>query len=323
MVPNGTRARHGKGFLHEIDHRTPTYNVHLDEYVSIGWMVPWKDQAETNAGLKREFSLAIVNQASLWCFDMWGGVFATPETMALVARGKQLWDQFGRLPLRSRAEVALVVDPHSARYLNDLHPDVSKIYQGTRNQLNRLGAPFEVYSLNDLPHVDLERIRLVVIPGLFVITPEKRALLERHLFTRDRTVLFAYAPGIVRGNKLDPEGVRELAGTAFGTPGVSGLPREGWKSVYVPRYEDITPAMLRQLAQGAGVALYSEDAVPVFANERLVAIHFAQGGRKTITLPGDFRHVKELFRGRQIPVEHRRFAYEFESPDTALFELVP
>ncbi|MDD5708735.1 MAG: hypothetical protein PHR35_22705, partial [Kiritimatiellae bacterium] len=51
MVSNGTRLPNGKGFLHEIDHRTHTYNVHLDEYVAIGWMVPWKDQAETDAGL--------------------------------------------------------------------------------------------------------------------------------------------------------------------------------------------------------------------------------------------------------------------------------
>jgi hypothetical protein len=35
-----------------MDHRTPTYNVKLDEFVSIGWVAPWKDQAETDAGLK-------------------------------------------------------------------------------------------------------------------------------------------------------------------------------------------------------------------------------------------------------------------------------
>jgi len=49
MVPNGTRLLNGKGFLHEIDHRMPTYNVQLDELVSIGWMVPWENQAETDA----------------------------------------------------------------------------------------------------------------------------------------------------------------------------------------------------------------------------------------------------------------------------------
>ena len=130
MVPNGTRRLHNKGFLHEIDHRTPTYNVKLDEFVSIGWMVPWKDQAQTNAGLKREFALAIINQASLWCFDMWGGVFQTPETMRLVEQSKKLWDQYGATPLKSRAEVALVVDPHSARYLNDLHPAIPRSSAG-------------------------------------------------------------------------------------------------------------------------------------------------------------------------------------------------
>ena len=75
MVPNATRLLNKKGFLHEIDHRTPTYNVKLDEFVSIAWMVPWKTQAETDAGFKREFALATINQTSLWCFDMWGGGF--------------------------------------------------------------------------------------------------------------------------------------------------------------------------------------------------------------------------------------------------------
>lgn len=323
MVPNGTRCLHRKGFLHEIDHRTPTYNVKLDEFVSIGWMVPWKDQAETNAGLKREFALAIVNQTSLWCFDMWGGVFQTPETMKLVEQSKKLWDQYGATPLQGRAEVALVVDPHSARYLNDLHPAAAQIYQGTRNKLNRLGAPFEVFSFNDLPRADLRPYRLVIFPGLFVVTPEKLAVLKRHVFRDNRTVLFAYAPGICDGKSLDPERVKILTGTTFQTPGITTVRRDGWTSVYVPRYEDLTPQVLRQTAVAAGVTIVCQDAVPVYANERLVAIHTAQGGEKTITLPSDCRQVRELYTGLMSPVRQRRFCYTFKTPDTALFELVP
>ena len=323
MVPNGTRVLNGKGFLHEIDHRTPTYNVKLDEFVSIGWMVPWKDQAETDAGLKREFSLAIINQASLWCFDMWGGVFQTPETMQVVARSKSLWDQYGALPLKTRAEVALVVDPHSTRYLNDLHPTIPHIYQGTRNKLNRLGAPFEVFSFNDLARADLGQYRLLVIPGLFVVTPEKMEVLKKHVFNNHRTVLFAYAPGLCDGQSLDPDRVTELTGTAFKTPGVSTVERDGWKAVYVPGYEEITPQVLRQVAVDAGVTIVCQDAVPVYANERLVAVHVAQGGDKAITLPADCRQVRELYTGQVIPVAARRFTYTFKTPDTALFELVP
>jgi len=85
MVPIGTLKLRNKGFfLHEIDHGTHTYNCNLDEYVSIGWMQLWKDQFETDAGLKREFSLATINNTSLWCFDMWGKVFDTPQTLQIV-----------------------------------------------------------------------------------------------------------------------------------------------------------------------------------------------------------------------------------------------
>ena len=322
MVPNGTRRLNGKGFLHEIDHRTPTYNCALDEFVSIGWMVPWKDQAETDAGLKREFALAIVNQASLWCFDMWGGVFKTPETMKVVARSKKLWDDFAALPLKSRAEVALVVDPQSARLLNDQHPAVPKIYQGTRNALNRLGAPFEVFSFNDLPRADLTPYKVLVFPGLFEVTPEKRETLTKFALAGNRSVVFVYAPGISDGKSLDAGRVKELAGVPFKTKEVKATPRDGWTAVYLPDFDAVTPQALRRVAAAAGVTLYCEDAVPVYANERLVAIHVAKGGGRTVTLPAACREVRELYTGQVIPVAERRFHYTFATPDTALFEMV-
>ncbi|MFA6543720.1 MAG: hypothetical protein WCS99_04795 [Limisphaerales bacterium] len=322
MVPNATRLLNKKGFLHEIDHRTPTYNVKLDEFVSIGWMFPWKDQAETDAGLKREFALAIINQASLWCFDMWGEVFKTPETMKVVAQSKKLWDQYGVMPLKSRAEVALVVDPQSARYLNDLHAAIPQIYQGTRNKLNRLGAPFEVFSFNDLSRADLARYRLFVFPGLFEITQEKMNVLRKHVLNNNRTALFLYAPGICDGKSLDPARVKALTGTAFKVPGVSTVQHEGWKAVYVGNYAELTPAMLKKSAREAGVTIYCDDEVPVYANERLVAIHMAQGGEKTITLPIDCRQVRELYTGRAETVKAGQFRHAFKTPDTALFELI-
>jgi hypothetical protein len=321
MVPNGTRRLNGKGFLHEIDHRTPTYNCNLDEYVSIGWMVPWKDQAETDAGLKREFALAIINQTSLWCFDMWGGVFKTPETMTVVAQSKRLWDAYASLPLKSRAEVALIVDPQSARLVNDQNPLVAQIYQGTRNKLNRLGAPFDVFSLNDLLKADLSQYKMLVFPGLFELTPEKAEVMKKFALNKDRTVVFAYAPGLSDGKTLDVARVKALTGTAFKTPGVSTVKQAGWTAVYASTYDALTPQVLRQAAVGAGVTIYCEDAVPVYANERLVAIHVAQGGEKTVTLPVACREVKELYTGRVAPVADKRFQYTFASPDTALFEM--
>jgi len=193
--------------------------------------------------------------------------------------------------------VALVVDPQSVRYLNDRHPMVAEIHQGTRNKLNRLGAPFEVFSFNDLPRADLGQYRLLVFPSLFVVTPEKMAVLKKYAFNNHRTVLFAYAPGICDGKSLDPGRVKSLTGTAFQTPGLSTVEHDDWRAVYVPSYETMTPQTLRQAAVEAGVTIYCQDAVPVYANERLVAIHVAKGCEKTVTLPVDCRQVRELYTG--------------------------
>lgn len=323
MVPNGTRVRYGKGFLHEIDHRTPTYNCDLDEFVSIDWMYPWKDQTETNAGLKREFALAIINQASLWCFDMWGGVFKTQETMKLIKQSKFSWDNHASLPTQNCAEVALIVDPQSTRYINDKdHDVVAQIYQETRNKLNRLGAPFEVFSFNDIGHVDLSSYKMLIFPGLFTVTPEKRSILEKYIFNSNRTVFFAYAPGMCNGQDLDTARVKELTGTAFNTPGVNIVQYDDWKSVYTPSYDEITPAVLKQLATDAGVNIYCKEEVPVYANSRLLMIHTADGGNMEVTLPRQYSKITELYSNKIVAKKTSEFNFKFNSPDTALFELI-
>ena len=322
MAPNGTRLRYGKGWLHEIDHRTHTYNYKLSDTVSIGPNSPCKNQEETTAVLKREFALAIVSHASLWCFDMWGGVFKTPETREVVGQAKRLWDAYASKHWKSLAEVALVVDPQSARLLNDCNPAVPHINQKTREKLNRLGAPYEIFSVNDLPHVDLARIKLLIFPGLFEITPERMAMLRKYAFTNNRSIIFAYAPGISDGKTLDPARVKQLTGTEFLTQKKCVVQQDGWQAIYVPGWDGwITTESLRQSAKDAGVTLYCEESVPVYANEGLVAIHMAQGGEKKITLPVECKSAKELFTGKVVPVQNRILTYFFASPDTALFEM--
>lgn len=322
MVPNGTRKRYGKGFLHEIDHRTPTYNCDLDEYVSISWMHPWKNQAETNAGLKREFALAMINQASLWCFDMWGGVFKTQETMKLVEQSKCLWNKYASLQEQSCAEVALIVDPQSARYINDQNPIVLEIYKETRNKLNRLGAPFEVFSFNDLAHVDLSSYKMFIFPGLFTVTPEKMNILKKYIFNSNHTVLFMYAPAICNGKNLDITRIKKLTGIAFNTPGITTVSQGNWNAVYAPDYETVTPKLLKKLASNAGVNIYCKEEIPVYTNEGLLMVHTADGGEIKITLPRKFSKITELYSNKVVAENVSEFSFKFDTPDTGVFELL-
>jgi hypothetical protein len=224
--------------------------------------------------------------------------------------------------VKSCAEVALVVDPQSARYLNDRHAAIPQIYQGTRGKLNRLGAPFEVLSFNDLPHADLDSYKLFVFPGLFEVTPEKLEVLKKYVFNKNRTVLFVYAPGICDGKSLDTARVKKLCGTEFGTKGISIVNMENWKSVYASDYVEVTPQVLKLLAADAGVNIYCEQEVPVFANSRLLAIHTASGGEIEVTLPGYYSQVTELYSGRIVAKDASGFVFTFAMPDTRMFELV-
>ncbi len=324
MAPNGTRVRFGKSWLHEIDHITHTCKDSQNQSVP-GMNRAWDTQEKTNAGLKREFALATISGASLWCFDMWGGWFNTPETMDVIEKSRQIWEKHSSKRYKGAAQIALIADPQSAFYICDKYIDkdlkVLDVYAGTRTKMNLLGAPFEIFSFDDLPHVNLDQYKFIVFPASFKITQERLKMLKEHVFKNGRTLLFAYAPGIIDGKTLDTNRVRDFAGFDYGAEGVNVSDKGDYKIAYIAKYKDITPEVLRKLAEDAGVHIYFDEYAPVFANERLLAVHTATGGKKTVRLPKKYSQVRELYSGKVVAEDADSFEYEFKKPDTALFEL--
>lgn len=310
----GTLKRHGKRYMHETDHRTSTTNQ--------GVGLKSNSQAADNALLKREACFALINHSSMWWFDMWGGYYTVPETLDLIKRIREVWDRFRDDRSGSIAEVLLIADPQSALHLAERHPDSGKVFNGTQNKLNRLGAPYDAYSFNDIPSLDMSRYKLVVFPGTFEITPQRKEILEKHVLKDNRTVFWNYAPGILDGEKLDIDNVQKWTGVKYGSPGVNKLVRDGWTSVYAHSYDETTPDVLKTVAVEAGVTLYCESKNPVFANARLFSVHTVEGGPQKITLPRKCRRVVDVFDEKTIAENVTEFIYEFKKPDTVLFETV-
>ncbi|MDX9793919.1 MAG: hypothetical protein RBU24_10460 [Kiritimatiellia bacterium] len=309
QLVQGTLLRHGKRYLHEIDHRTHA--------VGNGW----KTQAEDNAGLTREAAYALVNHASLWWFDMWGGWFNKEETRGLIGRITAVSAAYADDRSPSIAEVLLVADPQSACYLNEKMPHASAMAHRFRDQVSRTGAPYDVYSFNDLAVIDLSRYKAVFLPATLLITPERADLLMRRVLKNGRTVVWAYAPGICDGKSLDIARVKQWTGSDYKTPGPAAVAMDGWTSVYAFEYKTLTPFALREIMRRAGVHLYVEGENPVFANARLLAVHCKEGGEKKISLPQSCKKVVDVLTGTTIAENATSFTYRFEKPDTALFEL--
>ncbi len=312
QLVHGTALRYGKRYLHEIDHRTHC----------VGGGNAWKTQAEDDAGHTREAAFSLINHTSLWWFDMWGGWYKTEQTRQLIGRLKKVSDTYVNDRSPSVAEVLLIADPQSACYVNEKMPHASAMTRQFREKLSRTGAPFDVYSFNDLPVIDLSRYKVVCLPATLLITPERAEILKRHVLKGNRTVVWVYAPGLCDGKSLDTARVKQWTGTAYGTPGPATVPREGWTSVYAHEYKTMTPTVLRGVMRSAGVHLYAEEETPVYANERLLAVHVKQGGTKKICLPRVCKKVVDVVHGKDVAENTAAFMYDFKTPDTALFEVV-
>jgi hypothetical protein len=322
QLVQGTLARYGKRYLHEIDHRTS----------AVGGKDGWTTQAGDEARLKREWAYALVNHASLWWFDMWGDWYRKEETKRLIGRLKQVSDAYADDRSPSAAEVLLVADPQSAVYLNEKMPYASAMARKFTENLGKTGAPYDLYSFGDLADIDLSRYKVVCLPATLLITPERAERLKKHVLKGGRTVVWVYAPGICDGKTLDAARVKEWTGVDYKTEGpatvkmsrggAESAEKEGWTSVYSFEYKTMTPAALRDILRNAGVHLYVDGEVPVYANGRLLAVHVKDGGEKRMALPRAVGKVVEVLSGATVAEDASSFSYRFNTPDTALFELV-
>lgn len=307
----------GKHWFQEIDHRTHTFNYDLSAYIKIFGkdMYGMKNQQETNAMLKREFSLAIVMQNSLWCFDMWGGVFSTPETMEVVAKAHKLWQQHKDDNLPMHSEIVYIADPDSCMYIE--YPSVRYF----KRILFSCGASFDHIIFDDIAKVDFSKYKVVVFPHTFEITPEKKKLLDKYVFKDNKTIVTMGAFGTTDGKRIDKKFTENLTGFKYKQNGINRKNMGDWVSVYAGDEESFNKNNFMDIIKKAGVHLYTDEPLPVYANENLVAIHTENGGKKTIYLPKKVKKVKELFTDKIIEVNDNKFEYNFSQPDTALFSL--
>ena len=286
-------------------------------------------EAETVGALQREFAMCLVRGVHVWWFDMFGGWFDSPRLMSEIEKMREIADRFGGKS-RLRAEVAVLVDADAMYYVDGRSALARPVLAEQRSMLSRMGAPWEIYSLEDLPRLDTSQFRMIVLPNLFALTPEKRKWLDEKVFGGGRHVVFCYAPGIITDGRYDLTNVAKLTGISIDSlPAIEGPARltrkthADWTAVLVstPR---IPSTALRAVAKGAGVHIYSEQPDALYAGEDLLAVHVgAQGGKRDFSLPRPAR-VTELFGGRSVsrdPVD--RFSDDLPPFATRLYYLGP
>jgi hypothetical protein len=315
----------GKRMLQEMDQRTYTANRKLADFIElpnpfetnakeVKWQDStdskelvkkfsmatdgvWKNDEEIVAGMKRDTAFCLINQDSLWWFDMWGGFYQGEKVFETLKQLKQIWDEQNTYSCEEVSEILMVEDPDNMYLLNDMDARCGIFHNKTRDALSSIGMPYTVCSFNDIEQLDMERFKTVIFCHPFELTEKHHDILKRMVLKDNRSVLWLYGPGVINNGKWDTTNVKKVCGTHFKTEGVNTVDMADWTSVYVHDPTKLTSEILRGICINSGCHLYCSKLRPVCANNRLVSVHTAVAETLAIKLLRKFGKVTELFSG--------------------------
>ncbi|MBI3922803.1 MAG: discoidin domain-containing protein, partial [Armatimonadetes bacterium] len=381
---------HRRMYLGELDIRTLTAEVR-----------DWGRQRSVRESvemMKRDLAEKIMYGHAAWFAD-WAshglrgvGYFVEPNLLKVIGQSRQIYQDTMKEPRPGVAEIAVFVSG-KAYFHHDLYyapPLYNNLIRRTLfEQLPHIGAPYDVYRLEDLGNEKVRKqYRLYIFINPFALNEEDQKNVDA--LKRDgKTLLWFYAPGYVQpGHGLSVEGIQRATGLiAAAKPGkeamecrvleeshpiTKGIPKgtveriEGygevisnqlhptalgpvfyvddpqattlgtypdgkpalaakdfgkWKSVYsaVP-YMDT--ALLRNIAQHAGVHLYCAPGPVVMASGSFLMIHkgYDSPDKLAVDLPAACT-VVDFYAGKTWATKAKRFDLEGKGCRTFLLRL--
>ncbi len=144
-----------------------------------------------------------------WTFGKW---YDDPKIYAAVEKFNPLMELSSHFPRQSTAEVAVVLDDLSLscgiefNYRRRPTSAPDSFYFNRTLEWHRLGAPYDLWLLNDLlESPKLKQYKAVVLPAQITLTVKQRELVAERLAKSGRTLIWMYAPGVFSssGTKLD------------------------------------------------------------------------------------------------------------------------
>lgn len=316
--------RRNIAYLHECDRITSTTNRQLTDHIAIQGQIwnAWQTPQEDVAGLRREFSLSLINRFHLWWFNIWGNSYASPEVRKALAQMKSLWDRHAGRSTGSNAEILLVHDPESNYSLNYYdHPKQYFLAHQLRDNFSSAALPFDTAAWNDLSEVDLQQYKMILFQTHTISNAKRNEILKKFVYRPHRLIVWLHAPGILSEGKYDPENVRTLTGVPFGSDDHTIRIFPTHRSVYFATLTDLTSEELRRLAAEAGVHLYTPPGNAVWTSAEFLMVHRKGPASVPVSLPRKVKRVTELFSGRVVAEDADSFTEEFSDSGTCLYSL--
>ncbi len=231
MILSDTLELNGKMYFDSFDHMTFTV-PHLaknprrisgedDAMEAMGKLSIYRKdllatREQTIHGIRREVMQRMARRCGMWWFDMLEGWFYDDGLMEEVKKIAQSSAQLLGMPRRSASQVAVFVSCESLYYVNKMSKLNTELICNQRGELARMGAPYDLYSLNDIDRVDLDQYKLFVFLDAMYLTKEQRAYINETLKQSGKSLLFIGACDYTDDNGLSLDRVSELAEMKIG-----------------------------------------------------------------------------------------------------------
>jgi len=209
MLPTESLRIHNKLYLFEDDTRT-----HTDDHPAYGRA---RNLKESTAILRRNFAYISTRGQGIWWLVNKGHIFSTlePAFTPMLKDFQRLGTFILQTDRTPCAEIAVLLDDESFFYetvRNDL--DMPLIFKQRLTGLPHMGAPYDVYMLNDFLEGNLPPYKLYVFLNPLRLDEKRRTALKNELRRDGRTALWIYAPGYIKDD-ASVDNMTDLTGITF------------------------------------------------------------------------------------------------------------
>lgn len=171
------------------------------------------DFRETKGVLARNYAHYLTRGAAAWWMDLMGTGWYQGDELWSYLSGLQTNYQNTLPQIKPyRPEIAAIVDERSCLYLRP-NRDLSALSLGVfREHWYRIGAPVGIYLMDDLVSGKVPPAKMYIMLNVYSLDADQIAGLRKHACRKGNTVVWMYAPGIVRDGKLESSFVQDAAG---------------------------------------------------------------------------------------------------------------
>jgi hypothetical protein len=202
-------AMHGKLYFNEVDTET---HLHQRQWRWGDSLRNPRNFEETQGLLVRDFAYAFTKNFGMWYMELLGGTYNDPEIIGLLSRVRQVDQKYLAADKRSSADIAVVLDEDSYRYLGDGEVFLTALVSAQKQwELNYIGAPYDTYLAADLGDPAMRDYKLYLFLNTFRVSPQQRAAIQQRLKRNHATAIWVYAPGYI-DEKLSLENIQALTG---------------------------------------------------------------------------------------------------------------